>query len=91
MIYKENAAQYFRAKQLLLEKGEWEGEIRQYTKDGREIIAESRWTLVRDDRGSPKSILVINTDITEKKKHRSPVPSRAAHGEHRHARGRHRA
>ena len=29
---------------------------------------ESRWTLVRDDQGAPTSILVINTDITEKKR-----------------------
>ena len=29
---------------------------------------ESRWTLVRDDQGAPTSILVINTDVTEKKR-----------------------
>lgn len=28
----------------------------------------SRWTLVRDDDGSPKSILVINTDVTEQRR-----------------------
>jgi PAS domain S-box-containing protein len=28
----------------------------------------SRWTLVRDDAGHPKSILLINTDVTEQKK-----------------------
>ena len=67
-IYRINAGQYDRAKQLLLQDGEWEGELRQMTKDGREIISQSRWTLVRDDRGNPKSVLVINTDITEKKK-----------------------
>lgn len=67
LLYKENAAQYFRAKQLLLENGEWEGEIRQHTKPGKEINVETRWTLVRDERGNPKSVLVINTDITEKK------------------------
>ena len=37
-------------------------------KDGREITVEGRWTLVRDAGGNPKSILAINTDITEKKK-----------------------
>ncbi|HBB33633.1 MAG TPA: hybrid sensor histidine kinase/response regulator [Cyanobacteria bacterium UBA8803] len=49
------------------EKGEWQGELRQVSKDGKEIIVESRWTLVcaREDR--PKSILVVNTDITQKK------------------------
>ena len=67
-IYKANLAHYEKAKQSLLAGGEWEGELRQLTKDGREIIAESRWTLVRDEGGKPKSVLVINTDITEKKR-----------------------
>jgi len=44
------------------------GELHLQTKYGDEIIVEGRWTLVRDDRGEPKSILVINTDITERKK-----------------------
>ena len=48
--------------------GEWKGEIHQIRRDGAEIIVESRWTLVRDEQGQPKSILVINTDITEKKR-----------------------
>ncbi|HEV2799759.1 MAG TPA: ATP-binding protein, partial [Pyrinomonadaceae bacterium] len=50
-----------------LERGEWTGELRQRTKDGEEITVESRWTLVNDD-GRPRSILVINTDVTERKK-----------------------
>ncbi len=50
------------------ENGEWSGELRQKAKDGRELIVNSRWTLVRDHLGEPKSILVINTDLTETKK-----------------------
>ncbi|PYS79830.1 MAG: hypothetical protein DMF66_01330 [Acidobacteria bacterium] len=42
--------------------------MRQWTKSGAEITVESRWTLVRDDRGEPQSVLVINTDVTERKK-----------------------
>jgi two-component system cell cycle sensor histidine kinase/response regulator CckA len=51
-----------------LEKGEWSGELKQATKDEREITVQSRWTLVRDNAGEPKSLLVINSDITEKKR-----------------------
>lgn len=51
----------------LISRGEWYGELEQTTRDGRKIIVESRWTLVRDSRGDPKSILVINTDVTEKR------------------------
>ncbi len=47
--------------------GSWQGELRQVTKEGKEIIVASRWTLVCDEPGHPKSILTVNTDITEKK------------------------
>jgi PAS domain S-box-containing protein len=67
-IYKNSLAQYEEAKRAVLTKGKWEGELRQLTRDGKEIVVESRWTLVRDDRGRPKSILVINTDVTDKRK-----------------------
>ncbi len=52
----------------VLQHGEWIGEIEQTTRHGRRVIVEGRWTLVRDDAGIPKSILAINTDITEKKR-----------------------
>lgn len=53
--------------QAVQQKSEWIGEIRQKTRDGRELIVQSRWTLVREATGVPKAILVVNTDITEKK------------------------
>lgn len=46
----------------------WAGEMRQKSRDGREWIVQSRWTLMRERDGKPKAILVVNTDITEKKK-----------------------
>jgi PAS domain S-box-containing protein len=49
-------------------KGEWAGELRQFTKDGREITVESHLTLVRDEAGQPQSILVINNDITQQRR-----------------------
>lgn len=53
---------------ILNQKWEWTGELHQVKKDGKDIIVKSSWTLVRDNKGNPKSILIINTDITEKKK-----------------------
>jgi len=55
------------AQQAVLAGGEWTGELRPVGKSGREILVSSRWTLVRDAEGRPKSMLCINTDITEKK------------------------
>jgi PAS domain S-box-containing protein len=68
LLLRENKAQYDKAVEALLRDGEWIGELRQVTKDENEIMVESRWTSVRDDKGENQSILVINTDITEKKK-----------------------
>ena len=68
LVYKNSLTQYDEAKRRVIGQGEWQGELRQLTKDGKEIIVESRWTLVRDDRGDPKSVLVINTDVTDNKK-----------------------
>ena len=51
----------------LTQCGSWQGELRQVTKEGKELIVASRWTLVCDEQGHPKSILTVNTDITEKK------------------------
>jgi PAS domain S-box-containing protein len=56
------------ARQEALHSGEWIGELQQETKAGRKIVVESRLTLVSDVEGRPKSMLVINTDITEKKR-----------------------
>jgi PAS domain S-box-containing protein len=52
----------------LLARGQWQGdELHKFGKSGRELTVEGRWTLVRDEFGQPKSILAINTDITEKR------------------------
>ena len=51
-----------------ISEGEWTGELQHLTKGRGEITVECRWTLVRDNEGRPKSVLAINTDITEKKK-----------------------
>ena len=51
----------------VLETGDWSGELRHKTKSGSELTVESRWSLVRNEEGKPKSILSINTDVTERK------------------------
>ncbi|MCX9010577.1 MAG: PAS domain S-box protein [Candidatus Methanoperedens sp.] len=68
LLYKGASPGFIEASNSVLEKGEWTGELHQVTKDGKEIIAESRWTLMRDSKGNAKSILIINTDVTDKKK-----------------------
>jgi two-component system cell cycle sensor histidine kinase/response regulator CckA len=52
----------------LIAAGEFHGELKHRTKDGREVIVDTRTTLIRNDEGTPRSVLGINTDITERKK-----------------------
>jgi two-component system, cell cycle sensor histidine kinase and response regulator CckA len=66
MTYEEPVA-FKEAKRILFEKKEWSGEVRKTRKNGNEIIVASRWTLLSDDSGKPRAILVIDTDISEKK------------------------
>jgi PAS domain S-box-containing protein len=68
LLYRpETLSQLQNNHKSLVECGSWQGELHQVTKEGKEIIVASRWTLVRDEDGQPKSILTVNTDITEKK------------------------
>ena len=64
-LFQSVPPDYTEAQQTLLERGEWRGEFNQVTKDGRDIIVETRWTLVRDENGEPFQKLVVNTDVTE--------------------------
>jgi PAS domain S-box-containing protein len=49
------------------DEGDWVGELSQLRRDGQGIVVESRWTLVKDEAGQPAAVLVINTDITERR------------------------
>jgi len=65
-IYKD-LRQFQAAKEIVIARGEWRGDLAQVTRDGRSLIVESRWTLLRDSAGRPKSVLFINTDIAARK------------------------
>lgn len=68
VVFEGVPTEILEARRIVREQGEWRGEVHQVTKNGREIIVDSRWTLVRDENGQPKNKLVVNTDITERKK-----------------------
>jgi len=67
LLYQGESASSIKALHSLIRYGEWQGEEHQVAKGGRKLTVESRWTLLRDEHGEPKSILIINTDVTEKK------------------------
>jgi PAS domain S-box-containing protein len=45
----------------------WQGEVTKRTQSGKEIVVMSRRSVMLDDAGNIKSILTVDTDITEKK------------------------
>ncbi|HEX6164558.1 MAG TPA: PAS domain S-box protein [Vicinamibacterales bacterium] len=55
------------AMQTLLDRGDWMGELTVTGHDHTKMVVESRWTLTRDASGEPRAVLVIDTDITERK------------------------
>ncbi len=68
LIYEQQERDAFKKRRgELFATGEWSGEVNQMRKDGTQVIATSRWTLVKNSDGSPKSILEIHADITDKR------------------------
>jgi PAS domain S-box-containing protein len=62
-----DAREVQQALQDVMKNGEWTGELQPHTKTGRRVTIESRWTLVRDGAGEARSILSINTDVTDRR------------------------
>ncbi len=67
VFYREETPESVEARKAVHELGEWNGQLRQEKKNGKEIIVDSHWTLMRDAMGQSKAILAIATDVTEKK------------------------
>ncbi|MBH8572821.1 response regulator [Nostocaceae cyanobacterium CENA369] len=67
LLFNEPSTEIEAALLNVITKGKWQGELTKTTKTGREILVASRWSLVSDIWGKPKSILSVDTDITEKK------------------------
>jgi PAS domain S-box-containing protein len=63
-----DAATFRQAEQAVRRNGEWNGEIETVAKSGVKLTLDSSWTMVRDTEDRPKSILTIDTDVTERKR-----------------------
>ncbi|HEY1048943.1 MAG TPA: PAS domain S-box protein [Prosthecobacter sp.] len=66
LLYKDPTP-LLAATAAILKSGEWTGEIEKRTKTGKPITIECHWSLVRDEKGHPKAILMIDTDVTERR------------------------
>ncbi len=73
LIYAEGSQQVLETSARVRDQGDWTGEMQQVTKDRREIVVESWWTLVRDSDGNAISKLVISTDAATRKTAPEPL------------------
>lgn len=53
--------------EVLLRSGEWSGDLRYVTRTGRDLYLEGRWTLLRYGDGTPRAVLAVNTDVTQRR------------------------
>jgi PAS domain S-box-containing protein len=67
LVY-QNPKEFERLNEMTIRLGEWQGDVQHLTQDRRVITTEARWTLIRDDESCPKSVLSIDSDVTERKK-----------------------
>ena len=67
-VLRDDPTVFDSAMRTVLDSGEWVGELLIEDKEGRKLIVESRWTLVRDEAGKPRSVFAIDTDMTERKR-----------------------
>jgi len=66
IYFDDGLSEFEEAQKILLDKGEFRGEFNHVAKDGRSLIVDCRWTLVKDDEGRPIQKLIVNTDVTER-------------------------
>jgi len=52
----------------LMRVGHWEGDLIKTAKDGKRVVVAGRWALQWAQRGQPPRVLVINSDITQRKR-----------------------
>jgi PAS domain S-box-containing protein len=52
----------------LVRVGHWEGDLIKTTQDGRRVVVAGRWALQQGKRGQAPRVLVVNSDITERKR-----------------------
>jgi len=67
LIYGDTSG-FEEAQEKLVAEGVFAGDLVQQTRSGRQLVVEASWTLLRDADGQPRSVLAINTDISERRR-----------------------
>lgn len=67
LLYRGNDDAVRSAHRVALSHGNWHGELVQTRRDGSQIVVDSRWSVIHPLHSDVPLVLVINSDVTEKK------------------------
>jgi len=67
LFFESLSPEFVQGFAAVLKHGHWSGELCQTHREGRRVVVQSRATLVRDAAGQPQSILLVSTDVTDRK------------------------
>jgi PAS domain S-box-containing protein len=68
LLHTEFPQPFAEIKAQLMRVGHWEGDLTKTAKDGRQVVVAGRWALQWGKRDQPPRMLVINSDITQRKR-----------------------
>lgn len=68
LMFGRVSAELLQAREDVLNAGSWSGELQQAAQGGRSIQVQTRLSLVRDEGGQPRSVLMVGTDLTDRKR-----------------------
>ena len=68
MLYTEFPIPFVEITAQLMRVGHWEGDLIKTAHDGRRVVVAGRWALQWGQRGQSPRVLVVDSDITERKR-----------------------
>ena len=67
IMFRDDPDKIEQANTAISVRDEWTAELRQFSKSKASKYIISRWRLIRNEKGVPDHILIINTDVTEQR------------------------
>jgi PAS domain S-box-containing protein len=68
LIPAEKREEFDAIRRSVLRREEWSGDQTHLHREGRPLLVDCRWTLLRNADGTPSSILCVNGDVTERRR-----------------------
>lgn len=67
-MYSQSQLLAERMHELRVSGGDWTGELEKRTRSGSTVYVQAHWVVIRDDNDQINGMLIINTDISERKR-----------------------